>query len=105
MKRVVRDPLSVVRGIRRWVSSRTTDKRQRTTARVIVAVLVTILVAQAASACPVCFGEDGSKSREGMNNAILVLLAIVGAVQIGFIALFWSFWRRARRGAPSARPS
>jgi hypothetical protein len=30
------------------------------------------------------------------NNAILFLLGVVGFVQIGFIALFWTFWRRAQ---------
>ncbi len=32
-----------------------------------------------------------------MNNAILTLLGIVGLVQVSFVALFWSFWRQARR--------
>jgi hypothetical protein len=31
-----------------------------------------------------------------MDSAIWFLLAVLGFVQIGFIALFWSFWRRAR---------
>jgi len=30
------------------------------------------------------------------NNAIMFLLGVVGFVQVGFIALFWSFWRRAK---------
>ena len=30
------------------------------------------------------------------NNAIVFLLGVVGFVQIGFIAMFWSFWRRAK---------
>jgi hypothetical protein len=33
---------------------------------------------------------------EGANRGIWVLLGIVGFVQLGFVALFWSFWRRAR---------
>jgi hypothetical protein len=33
---------------------------------------------------------------KGVNKGIYVLLGLVGLVQIGFVALFWSFWRRAR---------
>ncbi|HEX9492280.1 MAG TPA: hypothetical protein VGA33_03375 [Thermoanaerobaculia bacterium] len=31
-----------------------------------------------------------------MDTAIFFLLSIVGLVQIGFVALFWSFRRRAK---------
>jgi heme/copper-type cytochrome/quinol oxidase subunit 2 len=47
------------------------------------------------SACPVCFGGPTSISK-GMDTAIFFLLAIVALVQIGFVALFWSFRRRAK---------
>jgi hypothetical protein len=52
-------------------------------------------VPQIANACPVCFGGPDSISK-GMDTAILFLLSIVGLVQIGFVALFWSFRRRAK---------
>jgi hypothetical protein len=55
-----------------------------------------MLVAQRAMACPVCFGDPSSPLTKGASNGILFLLAIVGLVQIGFVALFVSFWRRAR---------
>ena len=48
-----------------------------------------------ANACPVCFGGT-SGGGQGMNAAILFLLAVVGFVQIGFVALFFTFWRRSR---------
>jgi hypothetical protein len=48
-----------------------------------------------ATACPVCFGGASSLAK-GMDSAIWFLLAVLGFVQIGFIALFWSFWRRSR---------
>ena len=54
-----------------------------------------MLSANAAFACPVCFGGANSLSK-GMDSAILFLLSIVGFVQLGFVALFWSFWRRAK---------
>jgi heme/copper-type cytochrome/quinol oxidase subunit 2 len=31
-----------------------------------------------------------------LNNAIIFLLIIVGLVQAGFVALFWSFRKRAK---------
>src|SRR5262249_54932956 len=47
------------------------------------------------SACPVCFGGP-SAGGQGMNAAIIFLLSIVGFVQLGFVALFITFWRRGR---------
>jgi hypothetical protein len=61
-----------------------------------VAFAVLILLAPAAFACPVCFGSPDDPMIKGVNNGIWVLLSLVGLVQIGFVALFWSFWRRAR---------
>ncbi len=63
-------------------------------AAVFVAVMT--LTATAASACPVCFGDPTAPSARGMNNAIWFLLAMVGFVQAGFVALFVTFWRRSR---------
>ena len=48
-----------------------------------------------ALACPVCFGAPGA-NQDGLNGAIIFLLVIVGLVQAGFIALFWSFRKRAK---------
>jgi len=58
--------------------------------------LLTLFATQAVSACPVCFGAPDDPMVKGVNNGIWVLLGVVGFVQIGFIALFFSFWRRAR---------
>ena len=55
-----------------------------------------LLVAPDAFACAVCYGAPGDPLVKGANNGILFLLGIVALVQIGFIAMFWSFWRRAR---------
>jgi hypothetical protein len=59
------------------------------------ATLLIALLPQIASACPVCFGGSGSVAK-GMDSAIWFLLGTVAFVQIGFVALFWSFWRRGR---------
>jgi len=69
------------------------------TARTIfaaIAVVLAIGVAQPAAACPVCWGASDSPMASGMNNGIFFLLGIIGMVQIGFVALFVSFRRRAR---------
>ena len=58
-------------------------------------VLAMILIVPTANACPVCFGGPTSITK-GMDTAILFLLSIVGLVQIGFVALFLSFRRRAK---------
>ena len=64
--------------------------------RLAVIVLMALFLAQSAFACPVCFGPPDDPMVKATNNGIWVLLGVVGFVQIGFVALFWSFWRRAR---------
>jgi hypothetical protein len=61
---------------------------------------VMVLGPDVALACPVCFagvGNIDSPMATGMNNGILVLLAVIGAVQCGFVAFFLGLRRRARR--------
>ena len=68
----------------------------RTADRVVaMAILGMLALPQLAMACPVCFGGAGSVSK-GMDSAIWFLLGTVAFVQIGFVALFFSFWRRGR---------
>ena len=62
---------------------------------VSVFAAVTVCVAQPAMACPVCFGATDSPMAEGVNNGILVLLGVIGAVQVGFVALFVGIRRRS----------
>jgi hypothetical protein len=62
----------------------------------LVVVFALVAIAPVALACPVCFGAPNDPMVKGVNNGIWVLLALVALVQIGFIAMFWSFWRRAR---------
>lgn len=59
------------------------------------AILV-LLVASAASACPVCYGAPNAPMTKATNNGIVFLLGVIGFVQLGFVAMFYSFWRRAR---------
>ena len=67
-------------------------KRVLNVATSIIALLVPIV----ANACPVCFGDPNSPMTKGTSNGVLFLLGIVGFVQAGFVALFYSFWRRAK---------
>ena len=60
------------------------------------AMVLALAIAPSALACPVCFGSPGDPLVKGANNGIAVLLGIIVLVQIGFAALFVSFWRRAR---------
>jgi hypothetical protein len=64
--------------------------------RLLIAVCLVLLTAQSALACPVCFGAPDSPLTKGATSAVWFLLGIIGFVQIGLIALFVSFWRRAR---------
>lgn len=64
--------------------------------KVTLAAVLLLAVAPSAFACPVCWGAPDDPMVKGVNNGIWVLLGLVGFVQIGFAALFWTFWRRAR---------
>ena len=44
-----------------------------------------------------CFGAADDNMTRGMNNGILTLLSVVGIVQLGFVAMFVSFWRRGKK--------
>ena len=62
----------------------------------LLSAIYLMLSAISASACPVCFGNPQSPLTQGTSNGILFLLGVIGLVQIGFVALFVTFWRRAR---------
>ena len=64
----------------------------------IVFVLL-LVVAQVASACPVCYGNADASSPiiQGTNAAILTLLGITGSVLTGFLAFFVMLWRKAKK--------
>ncbi|HVR43539.1 MAG TPA: hypothetical protein VMS56_08845 [Thermoanaerobaculia bacterium] len=63
----------------------------------IVLAIGVLAPAGSAMACGVCYGDADSPMTEGMNNGILFLLGIIGVVQVGFVALFWNFRKRARQ--------
>ena len=48
-------------------------------------------------ACPVCFGAEETSMIDGARLGVLVMLAILFAVQGGFVAFFLYLRRRAKR--------
>ncbi|HXH94991.1 MAG TPA: hypothetical protein VNN25_25685 [Thermoanaerobaculia bacterium] len=68
----------------------------RRNSQLFMITAVILLVPAVLSACPVCYGNPDSPMTKSSNNAILFMIGVIGFVQIGFIAMFWSFWRRAR---------
>lgn len=62
----------------------------------LFAALLMLLAAQPLAACPVCFGDPNSQMVKSTNNGVLFMLGVIGFVQVGFVALFYTFWRRAR---------
>jgi hypothetical protein len=51
----------------------------------------------AASACATCYGAADSPMTQGMNNAILTLIAVVGVVYVGIGKVLLDFRRRAKK--------
>ena len=74
----------------RYVRQLTTDNRQ------LIITLLLILAPQVAHACPVCYGNPDSPLTKGSDNAMLFMLGVIGFVQVGFLGLFFTFWRRSR---------
>ncbi len=64
-------------------------------AGLLVAVVIVGMFPTIAAACPVCYGDSDSAMAQGANNAVLFLLGVVLMVQAGFVALFYTFWRRS----------
>ena len=48
-------------------------------------------------ACTVCMGAPGDPLVEGANNGIWVLLGVIFFVQVMFVALFLTFWKKTRQ--------
>jgi hypothetical protein len=83
----------VPRAVARW---RVLARNSQLATRNFVLALLVLLAAPELYACSVCYGSPGDPLVKGANNGIMFLLGVVGFVQIGFVAMFWSFWRRAR---------
>ncbi len=62
--------------------------------------LATLLSAQPALACSVCFGDPGSSMNQGVQAGMLVLLGVVGVVLTGLASLLLFWVRRAANLGP-----
>ena len=67
----------------------------------VLAAGVALLLADAASACSVCFGDPNSSMSQGARVGVLVLLGVVVTVLAGLASLI-VFW--ARRAAKLSVP-
>jgi hypothetical protein len=67
----------------------------------ILATAAAVMIGGGSSvlACPVCFGADESSMIEGTNLGVLVMLAILFAVQGGFVGFFLYLRKHAKRNA------
>lgn len=52
---------------------------------------------EAARACATCYGAADSPMTQGMNNAILFLIGLVGLVYVGIGKVLLDFRRRAKK--------
>ncbi len=77
----------MIRAIRRAI---------RHNARLVLIAVAILLIPTVLAACPVCYGAPNSPMTKSSNNAIVFLLGVIGFVQVGFVGMFWSFWRRAK---------
>ena len=84
------------RGIRNARGFFVRDSSRSAALGMTVWLVLILFAAQSALACPVCFGNPDSPMTKGTSKAVWFLLGTIGFVQIGFVALFISFWRRAR---------
>ena len=63
----------------------------------MTAALVVLCGGSTLFACPVCFGADETSMIDGAKLGVLVMLAVLFAVQGGFVAFFLYLRKRAKR--------
>jgi hypothetical protein len=73
--------------VRLWI------RRAITTTAVIIGAGSSVL------ACPVCFGAEETSMIDGTKLGVLVMLAVLFAVQGGFVGFFLYLRKRAKRSA------
>ena len=66
-------------------------------ARVLTTAAVVIFGSASVLACPVCFGAEETSMIDGARLGVLVMLAILFAVQGGFVGFFLYLRTRAKR--------
>lgn len=66
--------------------------------------LVIVALPQIASACATCFGAPDAPMTKGMNNAILMLIGVVGLVYVGIGKVALDIRKRSKRLAEKEKP-
>jgi hypothetical protein len=63
------------------------------------AMVGTLLLAlpRIAAACATCYGAPDAPMTKGMNNAILLLIGVVGLMYVGIGKVIWDFRKRSKR--------
>jgi len=64
---------------------------------VVTAAFVVLGGSSSLLACPVCFGAEETSMIDGAKLGVLVMLAVLFAVQGGFVAFFLYLRKRAKR--------
>lgn len=61
------------------------------------AIAAWLVLPESAAACATCYGAADAPMTQGMNNAILFLIGIVGLVYVGIGRVILDFRRRSRK--------
>ena len=71
----------------------------RVASRAVVTTAVAVMIGGSSTllACPVCFGAEETSMIDGAKLGVLVMLAILFAVQGGFVGFFLYLRKRAKR--------
>ena len=79
--------------------ARSARSRVRRGIRTAVTTAVAVMIGGSASvfACPVCFGAEETSMIDGAKLGVLVMLAVLFAVQGGFVSFFLYLRKRAKR--------
>ena len=63
----------------------------------VAVAAIGLALPEAAAACATCYGAADSPMTQGMNNAILTLIGVVGLVYVGIGKVILDFRRRSRK--------
>lgn len=72
-------------------------RRLAGTTTAIMAGTAWLALPRLAAACATCYGDPQAPMTQGMNNAILMLLGVVGVVWVGVGKVIWDFRQRSKR--------
>ena len=65
--------------------------------RILATAAAFLIGGSSAFACPVCFGAEETSMIDGARLGVLVMLAVLFAVQGGFVGFFLYLRKRAKR--------